>query len=771
MRDTTPSAEALIAAWRTTHPWPGRPYPLGATAAAEGTNFALFSERAENVDLCLFHPADPGREVIRFSVRERTDHVWHIFVPGVGPGTCYGYRVYGEWDPANGQLFNPHKVLLDPYAKAVEGEIEWDDAMYGYRRTASGGAELREQNTSKNDRFVSKSVVIDPAYDWQSDAPPDTPIHNTLIYELHVKGFTALNERIPRQLRGTYAGLAHPASVEYLLDLGVTAVELMPVHQFVQDHRLEQLGLRNYWGYNTLSFFAPHAEYAFAKTRGGQVREFKDTVRSLHAAGLEVILDVVYNHTGEGDHLGPTLNLKGIDNEAYYRLKPDDKGLYTDYTGTGNTLNMVVPRVLQLVMDSLRYWVTEMHVDGFRFDLASALARGLFEVGKLSTFLDTIHQDPIISQVKLIAEPWDVGPGGYQVGNFPVQWAEWNGKYRDSVRGYWRGDGGKVPELAYRLTGSSDLYEHNGRKPTASINFVTAHDGFTLRDLVSYNEKHNLANGEGNRDGESNNESWNCGAEGPTDDGGVNGLRARQQRNFLATLLLSQGVPMLYMGDEYGHSKLGNNNTYCQDNALNYFAWSWDDEQERLHGFVRELVALRRDNPVLHRRRFFAGRPVHDNDVTDILWLTPGGVEMTDEDWRAPGTRSLGMLLNGEAIDEYDERGVRVRDDVFLLIVNSFWDATPFVLPGEVGAVDWANVVDTDSGKVDSGALHPAGSTLLIEGRSLVMLCRSVQAGVAPNHRRWIVQLAEDRRVSEDEQLTANRQVSEFWRHPADGGD
>ncbi len=741
MPPPVPHADALVDAWRSTHPWPGHPYPLGATFMDEGTNFAVYSERADGVDLCLFHPADAGKEVMRFSMREQTDYVWHIFIPGVLPGAFYGYRVYGPWQPHEGNLFNPYKLLSDPYAKAIEGMIEWGPEMYGYVADQQLDKPFETQDKRRNDRAVNKSVVINSAFDWGDDKPVRIPTQHSVIYELHVKGFTALNDRIPQGLRGTYAGLAHPASIEYLLDLGVTSVELMPVHQFVQDDRLHQLGLRNYWGYNSLSYFAPHAEYAFAKTGGGQVEEFKRMVKALHAAGLEVILDVVYNHTAEGNHLGPTLNLKGIDNQAYYRLSEKDRAYYTDYTGTGNTLNLNEPRVLQLVMDSLRYWVVDMHVDGFRFDLASALARGLFEVGKLSTFLDTIHQDPIISQVKLIAEPWDVGPGGYQVGNFPIQWAEWNGKYRDCVRSFWRGDEAKVPELAYRLTGSSDLYEHNGRSPSASINFVTAHDGFTLRDLVSYNDKHNLANGEDNRDGDNHNESWNCGVEGPTEDVKINALRLRQQRNFLATMLLSQGVPMITMGDEYGRTQLGNNNAYCQDNAISHFDWNWTAEQTELHLFVRELIALRKANPILHRRRFFTGRPIHGANVSDILWLTPEGQEMDEAEWNDATTRSLGMLLNGEAMDEYDERGIRIRDDIFLLIVNSYWERLPWKLPGEEDMTSWSVAVDTYAGEVESEVLHPAQSTILVAPRSLLLLCRVASIDSEAARRGWQMRL------------------------------
>ena len=741
----TTSAADTVRTWRLTHPWPGEPYPLGSTYTGEGTNFAVYSEHARGVDLCLFDPDDAGREVVRFNMREQTDYVWHVFIPGVAPGTRYGYRVYGDWAPEHGLLFNPLKVLVDPYAKALHGLTKWDSSMYGFDYAAGGARKHHAVSTERNDHAVPKSVVIDEHYDWGDDRPVRIPTHRTVIYELHVRGYSALNPAVPEELRGTYAGLAHPASIQHLLDLGVTTVELMPVHQFVQDHRLEQLGLRNYWGYNTLSYFAPHNEYAYEKSGDGPVREFKDLVRALHAAGLEVILDVVYNHTGEGDHLGPTYHFKGIDNAGYYRLNPADRSTYTDYTGTGNTLDLNEPRVLQLVMDSLRYWVIHMHVDGFRFDLASALARGLYEVGKLSTFLDTIHQDPVLSQVKLIAEPWDVGPGGYQVGNFPVKWAEWNGKYRDCVRSFWKGDEAKVPELAYRLTGSSDLYEHNGRRPTASINFVTSHDGFTLRDLVSYNDKHNHANGEANRDGDSHNESWNCGAEGPTDDAAVEALRAQQQRNLLATLLLSQGVPMISMGDECGRTQLGNNNAYCQDNALSYMQWTWTPAQATLHAFVRDVLRVRRENPILHRRRFFTGRPIHGSQVSDILWITPQGTEMSEAEWHNGTTRCLGMLLNGEAMDEYDERGIRLRDDIFLLLVNSHWQAIDFELPGNAERTDWRVVVDTVAGEVEPVRQFRAHESMPLPARSLLLLCRTPRSGSAAKARPWALTLREAR--------------------------
>ncbi|MEL6141096.1 MAG: glycogen debranching protein GlgX, partial [Bacteroidota bacterium] len=578
--------------------WPGNPYPLGATYSREGVNFSIFSERAEKVELCLFRRESPNEEAYRIALKEKTDQVWHCFIPGLKPGWRYGYRVYGPWEPQQGLLFNPNKLVIDPYAKAIDGPIEWHEAMFAYPIHDPDEKRYLKFDPADSAPFCSKAVVIDPYFDWEGDVRPETPMHQTVIYECHVKGLTIQHPGVPDHLRGTYAGLAHPVIVDYLKNLGVTAVELMPVHHFAQDSHLKDKGLRNYWGYNTLAFLAPHTDYASGELAGEQVREFKEMVKTLHKAGIEVILDVVYNHTAEGNHYGPTLSMRGIDNLSYYRLVEGQPEFYMDYTGTGNTLNMLHPRSLQLVMDSLRYWVIEMHVDGFRFDLASALARGLYEVGKLSTFLDTIHQDPVISQVKLIAEPWDVGPGGYQVGNFPVLWSEWNGKYRDNIRSYWRGDQTGVADLAYRLSGSSDLYEYGGRKPSASINFITSHDGFTMRDLVSYNEKHNHANGEDNRDGDNNNHSNNFGVEGHTDDPRINTIRARMQRNFLATLFLSQGVPMLSMGDEYGRTQNGNNNAYAQDNPTSWFNWQWTDEQLALHDYVKFLIKLRQDNRI-----------------------------------------------------------------------------------------------------------------------------------------------------------------------------
>ncbi|CAH0999998.1 Glycogen operon protein GlgX [Neolewinella maritima] len=701
--------------------WPGRPYPLGATWSPAGVNFAIFSEHATQIDLCLYRRESPNVEAYRIQLMEQTDQVWHCFIPHLETGWRYGYRAHGEWNPQVGNLFNPNKLLIDPYTKAIDGTIEWNPAVFPYPIHDSDPKRYLQMDTSDSGPFLTKGVVIDTTYDWEGDTLLETPMHATVIYEMHVKGLTQQHPDVPEELRGTYAGLAHPVIIDYLKDLGVTAVELMPVHHFVQDSHLVEKGLRNYWGYNSQSFLAPHADYAAAGKAGEQVNEFKDMVKALHKAGLEVILDVVYNHTAEGNHFGPMIGMKGLDNQAYYRLVEDNKEFYMDYTGTGNTVNMVHIRPLQLVMDSLRYWVTEMHVDGFRFDLASALARGLYEVGKLSTFLDTIHQDPIISQVKLIAEPWDVGPGGYQVGGFPVLWSEWNGKYRDSVREFWKGDAKGVADLAYRLTGSSDLYELSGRRPMASINFVTAHDGFTLKDLYSYNEKHNEANGEENRDGESHNHSWNCGVEGPTDNPEIQQLRLRMQRNQLATLFLSQGVPMLSMGDEYGRTQNGNNNAYCQDNEISWFNWDWTDEQKAMHNFTRTLIELRRDNFVFHRRRFFNGRKVEEKSLGDILWLNPTGHEMTDENWSDTNQRSLGMILNGEGMDEYDERGRRIKDDIFLMILNGYWEGVEFTLPGVKEFTRWELLLDTHSSEVPVEQLYLADEKFLLGSRSMYL--------------------------------------------------
>jgi isoamylase len=665
--------------------WPGRPSPLGATFDGIGANFSVFSEAAERVELCLFD--EHGVET-RIDLPERTALCWHGYLPDIKPGQRYGFRVHGPWAPEQGAWCNPAKLLLDPYAKAIEGVWDWNEAIFPYH--------FHAPESSRNDLdsapFVPKSIVINPFFDWGQDRRPDTPWHRTVVYEAHVKGFTIQNAEIPEELRGTYAGMAHPAAIRYLQRLGITTVELLPVHQFVQDSTLRDRGLRNYWGYNSIGYLAPHNEYARGH-RGEQVQEFKHLVKTLHGAGIEVIIDVVYNHTAEGNHLGPMLSFKGIDNAAYYRVSAENRRYYVDYTGTGNTLNMRHPHVLQLIMDSLRYWVTEMHVDGFRFDLAATLARELHEVDRLSAFFDLIQQDPIVSQVKLIAEPWDIGEGGYQVGNFPPLWSEWNGKYRDTVRDFWRGTDRTLAEFAYRLTGSSDLYEGSGRNPHASINFITAHDGFTLGDLVSYNDKHNEANGEENRDGENHNRSWNCGEEGATDNTQVLELRARQQRNFLATLMLSQGVPMLLGGDEIGRTQRGNNNAYCQDNELSWYDWSHADE--KLLHFARRLIRLRHRHPVLCRRRWFQGRDPHGSELGDIGWFTPAGAEMSGTDWQAGFAKSLGVFLNGNAIPTPNERGDRVVDDSFYIMFNAHHEALDFRLPPKAWGERWTKVLDT----------------------------------------------------------------------------
>ncbi|MCU1668512.1 MAG: glgX [Blastococcus sp.] len=697
-----------------TQVWPGAAYPLGATYDGTGTNFAIFSEVAEKVELCLFD--DAGKEE-RIVLPEMDGFVWHAFLPGIHPGQRYGFRVHGPYDPAQGLRCNPNKLLLDPYAKAIDGAVDWDQSVFGY------DFETQERNDDDSAAHMPKSVVVSPFFDWGVDRPPRTPYAQSVIYEAHVKGLTMTHPRVPDELRGTYAGIAHPAVVEYLTELGITAIELMPVHQFVQDDTLQQKGLRNYWGYNTIGFFAPHNEYASDKTAGQQVQEFKGMVRTLHEAGIEVILDVVYNHTAEGNHLGPTLSFKGIDNQAYYRLVEDDKQFYMDYTGTGNSLNARQPQSLQLIMDSLRYWVTDMHVDGFRFDLASTLARELHDVDRLSAFFDLVHQDPVVSQVKLIAEPWDVGEGGYQVGNFPALWTEWNGKYRDTVRDFWRGEPATIGEFASRITGSSDLYQHSGRRPVASINFVTAHDGFTLNDLVSYNEKHNEANGEDNNDGESHNRSWNCGVEGETDDPDVLAVRAQQRRNFIATLMLSQGVPMLLHGDEIGRTQKGNNNGYAQDSELTWI--DWDQVDEGLLEFTKMVTKLRKDHPTFRRRRFFHGRPVRREEgdpVQDIAWLTPDGDIMTDEDWDAGFAKSLAMYLNGHGIRETDERGEDVVDDCFYLAFNAGAEPIDFTVPGSDYAEGWTVVVDTaELGEVEPVDIKP-GATLTVAARAMVVL-------------------------------------------------
>lgn len=702
--------------------WPGRAYPLGATWDGAGVNFALFSESATGVELCLFDGNTDTHEVARIPVTEETDQVWHIYLPELRPGQLYGYRVHGPYLPSEGHRFNPHKLLVDLYAKAIAGTVQWSDALFGYTiGHAEADLSFDERDSAGG---IPKCVVIDPAFSWGNDTLPRIPWHQTIIYELHVKGFTMRHPEVPPELRGTYAGLTHPAVIDYLKRLGVTAVELLPVHQFVVDKHLRERGLTNYWGYNSIGFFAPDARYCSSGTRGQQVDEFKTLVKTLHREGIEVILDVVYNHTGEGSHMGPTLCFRGIDNTAYYRLVEDDRRYYMDYTGCGNTLNMTHPRTLQLIMDSLRYWVLDMHVDGFRFDLASTLARELHAVDRLGAFFDIIHQDPILSQVKLIAEPWDLGEGGYQVGNFPVLWAEWNALYRDDIRGFWKGDGNLVGHVAYRLMGSSDLYEHNGRRPYASINFITAHDGFTLADLVSYNEKHNEANQEENRDGHNHNLSWNCGVEGPTDDPAILTLRARQQRNFLATLFLSQGVPMLQAGDELGRTQSGNNNAYCHDNALSWLDWDLDPAKQELLDFTRFVIRLFHRHPVLRRRKFFQGRQLRGCEVKDLAWFRPDGQEMTDQDWNTGYARVLGVRLAGDAIAEVNEQGNAIMDDTLLLILNAHHEPLPFTLPQAEDPSQWVLLLDTRASRPPTQIVKiPAGEPYEMEARSLVLFC------------------------------------------------
>ncbi|GLY76845.1 glycogen operon protein GlgX homolog [Actinoallomurus iriomotensis] len=689
--------------------WPGDPYPLGSTYDGAGTNFSVFSEAADRVELCLFD--DVGKET-RIPLTELDGFVWHGYVPWVGPGQRYGFRVHGPYDPAQGLRCNPAKLLLDPYARAIQGEVEWNEALFAYRFADPGA-----RNDDDSAPYVPKSVVVNPFFDWGDDRAPRTPYHETVIYEAHVKGLTRRHPDIPEAERGTYAGLANPVMIDYLRELGVTAIELMPVHQFVHDDVLLQRGLSNYWGYNTLGFFAPHNGYAASGSRGEQVQEFKLMVRSLHAAGIEVILDVVYNHTAEGNHLGPTLGFRGIDNRSYYRLVDGDPQYYMDTTGTGNSINVQHPHALQLIMDSLRYWVTEMHVDGFRFDLASTLARELHAVDRLAAFFDLVQQDPIVSQVKLIAEPWDVGEGGYQVGNFPPLWTEWNGKYRDSVRDFWRGTDGLLPEFARRFTGSSDLYADDGRRPLASINFVTCHDGFTLHDLVSYDHKHNEANGEDNRDGNDDNRSWNHGAEGETDDADILAVRERQKRNFLTTLLLSQGVPMISHGDELGRTQDGNNNAYCQDNELSWVDWTDRPEAGALREFVRRLTTLRRDHPVFRRRRFPSG----DN----VQWFTPEGQPMTDGDWQTGYAKAVTIFLNGDAITEPDRRGEPVQDASFLMLVNASDRDLTFTVPEAYRGL-WTTVIDTTTSfMLENEETAPmTGDKPLVEARSIQVLQR-----------------------------------------------
>ena len=695
--------------------WPGRPHPRGATWDGEGVNFALFSEHAHKVELCIFD--DEGRrELQRVELREQTDLIWHCYLPEARPGMLYGYRVHGPYQPEEGHRFNPNKLLLDPYARHIDGPVRWSDARFGY----TVGSERADLSFDRRDSAhgMPKCKVIDPAFTWGEDRRPRVPWNDMIIYEAHVRGFTMRHPEVPPAMRGKYAGLSSAPAIEYLKRLGVTTVELMPVHAFVDDRYLVERGLSNYWGYNTIGYFAPEAHYSAS----GKVAEFKTMVKTLHSAGLEVILDVVYNHTAEGGQLGPTLSFRGVDNASFYRLMPQDRRRYADYTGCGNTLNMVHPRVLQMIMDSLRYWVTEMHVDGFRFDLASALARELHEVDRLGAFFDILRQDPVLSEVKLIAEPWDLGEGGYQVGNFPIGWSEWNDKYRDTMRAYWKGDGGLIGEFAQRLTGSSDLYRRSGRRPHASINFVSAHDGFTLADLVSYNHKHNEANQEGNRDGHDNNLSWNCGVEGPTGDPAVRALRARLQRNLLATLLLSQGVPMLLAGDETGRSQRGNNNAYCQDNEVSWIDWRLDEEKRKLLAFTQRIIAIRRAHPLFRRRDFYKGHPVRGLESKDIVWLRPEGGEMSDDEWNQHFARCLGVYLAGEALTETDERGRPVRDQNFLLLFNAHHEAIPFKLPDYAGS-RWRAQLDTafEDGLAVDG-IFDAGAQYDLKGRSLALL-------------------------------------------------
>ena len=705
--------------------WPGTPYPLGATYDGVGTNFSVFSEVAERVELSLFD--DAGNET-RVDLPEMTALCWHGYLPSVKPGQRYGFRVHGPYAPEKGLWCNPAKLLLDPYAKAIEGEWKWTEALFPYH--------FNDPENSRNDLdsgpFIPKPVVINPFFDWGGDHRPRTAVHRTIVYETHVKGFTKRHPEIPEELRGTYAGMAHPVAVRYLQKLGVTAVELLPVHQFVQDSTLLNKGLRNYWGYNSIGYLAPHNEYSARGQRGEQVQEFKHLVKTLHEAGIEVILDVVYNHTAEGNHLGPVLSFKGIDNTAYYRLIKDNKRYYMDYTGTGNTLNMRNPHVLQLIMDSLRYWVLDMHVDGFRFDLAATLARELHDVDRLSAFFDLIQQDPVVSQVKLIAEPWDVGEGGYQVGNFPPLWSEWNGKYRDCVRDFWRGTDQTLAEFGMRFTGSSDLYQGNARRPSASVNFITAHDGFTLRDLVTYHEKHNEANGEENRDGENHNRSWNSGHEGPTDDPGTVALRDRQVRNFLGTLFFSQGVPMLCGGDEIGRTQQGNNNAYCQDNEISWY--DWENADQKLVHFTSRLIKLRQSHPVFCRRRWFQGRAIHGSQMSDIGWFTPGGSEMSEEDWQAGFAKSLAVFLNGAAIPTMDERGERVVDESFYVMFNAHHEPLEFVLPEAKWGERWTVILDTNEptdhlDEEEPGSELRAGDRLKVQAWSLVLLRRLAAEG------------------------------------------
>lgn len=701
----------------TTKTYPGKPYPLGASWDGEGVNFALFADYATGVELCLFKGETDEVEYEKIKLTERTHQIWHVYIPGAKPGLLYGYKVSGPFEPENGHRFNNNKLLIDPYAKSIAGRIDWHDALFAYN-IGDPDADLSFSELDSTP-FIPKSVVVDPEFDWEDDQPLRIPYHKSIIYETHVKGFTIQNTEIPEEIRGTYAALAHPVTIKYLQELGITAVELMPVHQFVNDRGLLDKGLTNYWGYNTIGFFAPDVKYSGSGVLGGQVKEFKEMVKALHKAGIEVILDVVYNHTAEGNQMGPTISFKGIDNSSYYRLTDDNKRYYMDYTGTGNTLNAMLPNVLRFIMDSLRYWITEMHVDGFRFDLAATLARELHEVNRLSAFFDIIHQDPVISQVKLIAEPWDVGEGGYQVGKFPPGWAEWNGKYRDSIRDYWIGADSMLGEFGQRLTGSPDLYQDDYRKPTASVNFITAHDGFTLNDLVSYNEKHNEANGEDNNDGESHNRSWNCGAEGPTDDAAIIALRARQKRNLLATLFLSQGVPMLVAGDEFGRTQNGNNNAYCQDNEISWLNWAEADHE--LLEFTKKVIRLRKQHPVFRRRKWFQGLPIKGKGLEDIAWFLPEGSEMSEENWNHGFAKSLGVFLNGRGLHHVGPKGEPVIDDSFYIIFNAHHEALDYVMPPKIYGDDWKKILDTADDHVEEQVLNN-DEKITVQGRSIVLL-------------------------------------------------
>ncbi len=699
--------------------WPGKSYPLGAHWDGAGVNFAIFSEHAEKIELCLFDSPEVEKENYVIDLPECTNHIWHGYIPGLRPGQLYGYRVHGHYKPQEGHRFNPHKVLLDPYAKAIGRQITWREELFGYdlhNRRKDLAMDKRD-----NAAWAPLGVVVAPYFDWEGDTLLKTPWHDTIIYEMHVKGMTKLHPYVPESLRGTYAGLASEPVIGHLKSLGVTAVELMPIHFHANEWHLLDKNLSNYWGYNTVSYFSPDPEYASAKNPLEVIREFKHMVKSFHRAGIEVILDVVYNHTAEGNQLGPTLSFRGIDNKSYYRLVESNPRHYEDFTGCGNSLSARHPRVLQLIMDSLRYWIQEMHIDGFRFDLASTLARELFAVDKLGSFFDTIHQDPVINQVKLIAEPWDLGEGGYQVGNFPVGWAEWNGKYRDCMRSFWKGDGGKVSELATRLCGSSDLYEIGGRKPHASINFITSHDGFTLQDLVTYNHKHNEANLEENRDGTDDNLSWNSGHEGPVEDVLIVKLREQQKRNFMVTLLLSQGVPMLLGGDELSRSQMGNNNAYCQDNELSWLHWNFNENQLSFLEFVRKVIQLRKTQPVFRRRNFFEGRDIRGAGVRDVVWLDPAGKEMSDAEWSSPHVRSVGMLLSGKAIDELDERGNHIEGDTLLLMMNAYHDKVSFLLPKTAEGQAWESILDTADVQLTGWKMR-GEETYTLHGRSMAVM-------------------------------------------------